>query len=158
MLMVILYYIFLKSFCTFPGHFFISFKQVDTSSSSRNFVWICFFFGRVLRPTAYQKAEEEYKRKQEEGIANLKEAQKKREERSQAIARYRTSKAEVFKKLSKKTKKGQPVMKGRIEILLDKLQRDLQSWGEYADRNWIMFHFECSRGKANRFFFFGSIF
>jgi hypothetical protein len=85
------------------------------------------FFGRVLRPTAYQKAEEEYKRKQEERITNLKEAQKKREESSQAIARYRTSKAEVFKKLSKKTKKGQPVMKGRIEILLDKLQRDLQS-------------------------------
>jgi hypothetical protein len=86
-----------------------------------------YFLRRLPRPTSYQKAEEEYKRKQEEKIAKLKEAQKKREERTQAIARYQTSKAEVFKKLSKKTKKGQPVMKGRIEILLHKLQRDLQS-------------------------------
>ncbi|PNF19161.1 hypothetical protein B7P43_G09790 [Cryptotermes secundus] len=82
---------------------------------------------RIPRPTAYQKAEEEYKRKQEEKAAKLQEAQKKKEERSQAVARYRANKAEVFKKLSKKTKKGQPVMKGRLEILLHKLQQELQS-------------------------------
>lgn len=85
------------------------------------------FFFRLPRLTAYQKAEEDYKCKQEEKIAKLKEDQKKRQERSQAIARYQNNKAEVFKKLSKKTKKGQPVMKGRIEILLEKLQQDLQS-------------------------------
>jgi hypothetical protein len=82
---------------------------------------------RLPRPTAYQKAKEEYKRKQEEKIEKLKEAQRKREERSQAIAKYQTRRAETFKKLSKKTKNGQPVMKGRIEILLHKLQQDLQS-------------------------------
>ncbi|GFG35171.1 hypothetical protein Cfor_12747 [Coptotermes formosanus] len=82
---------------------------------------------RAARPTAYQKAVEEYKHKQEEKAAKLKEAQKRREERSQALARYRANKAEVFRKLSMKTKKGQPVMKGRLEILLHKLQKDMQS-------------------------------
>lgn len=82
---------------------------------------------RAPRPTAYQKAVEEYKHKQEEKAAKLKEAQRRREERSEALARYRTNKAEVFRKLSMKTKKGQPVMKGRLEILLHKLQKDKQS-------------------------------
>jgi hypothetical protein len=70
---------------------------------------------------------EEYKHKQKEKAAKFKEAQKRREESSQALARYRANKAEVFRKLSMKTKKGQPVMKGRLEILLHKLQQDMQS-------------------------------
>jgi len=70
---------------------------------------------------------EEYKHKQEEKTAKLKEAQKRREEKSQALARYHSKKAEVFRKLSMKTKKGQPVMKGRLEILLHKLQQNMQS-------------------------------
>jgi len=70
---------------------------------------------------------EEYKHKQEEKAAQLKEAQKRREEKSQALARYHAKKAEVFRKLSMKTKKGQPVMKGRLEILLHKLQQNTQS-------------------------------
>jgi uncharacterized damage-inducible protein DinB len=85
------------------------------------YIWFC----RAPRPTAYQKAVEEYKHKQEEKAAKLKEAQKRREERSQALARYHAKKAEVFRKLSMKTKKGQPVMKGRLEILLHKLQQDM---------------------------------
>lgn len=70
---------------------------------------------------------EEYKHKQEEKAAQLKEAQKRREEKSQALTRYHAKKAEVFRKLSMKTKKGQPVMKGRLEILLHKLQQNTQS-------------------------------
>lgn len=81
---------------------------------------------RAPRPTAYQKAVEEYKHKQEEKAAKLKEAQKRREEKSQALARYHAKKTEVFRKLSMKTKKGQPVMKGRLEILLHKLQQNMQ--------------------------------
>jgi hypothetical protein len=84
-------------------------------------------FIRISRPTAYQKAEEEYKRQQEEKAAKLQEAQRRREEKSQAITRYRAKKSEVYKKLSKKTKKGQPVMKGRMEMLLHKLQQELRS-------------------------------
>jgi hypothetical protein len=89
---------------------------------------MCFLCIRLPRPTAYQRAEEEYKHKQEEKAAKLEEAQRRREEKSRAITRYRANKAEVFKKLSKKTKKGQPVMRGRMEILLQKLQQqELQS-------------------------------
>ncbi|XP_069687192.1 uncharacterized protein [Periplaneta americana] len=82
---------------------------------------------RISSRSAFQEAQEEYKRKMEERIAELKEAQRKKEERSQALARYGAVKAEVYKKLSRKTKKGQPVMKGRIELLLTKLHRDLKS-------------------------------
>ncbi|KDR14970.1 thyroid transcription factor 1-associated protein 26-like [Zootermopsis nevadensis] len=105
-------------------------RSASQSSVGKNHMstsLICENKERLPRLTAYQKAEEDYKCKQEEKIAKLKEDQKKRQERSQAIARYQNNKAEVFKKLSKKTKKGQPVMKGRIEILLEKLQQDLQS-------------------------------
>jgi hypothetical protein len=60
---------------------------------------------------------EEYKHKQKEEEAKFKEAQKRREERSQALARYHANKAEVFRKLSMKTKKGQPVMNGCLPPL-----------------------------------------
>lgn len=43
-------------------------------------------------------------------------------ERKRAMKLYKQRKAEKYKILSQKTKKGQPVMKGRIEMLLEKIQ------------------------------------
>ena len=40
-----------------------------------------------------------------------------------AMDRYRTNKQTRLKKLVKKTRRGQPVMQGQIELLLDKIQK-----------------------------------
>lgn len=50
------------------------------------------------------------------------EAIKKREEKKAKIEEYRKKKAERNRILSQKTKKGQPVMKGRLELLLQQIQ------------------------------------
>ncbi|PSN47401.1 hypothetical protein C0J52_11162 [Blattella germanica] len=82
---------------------------------------------RPPKLTAYQAAQLEYERKQAEKAAKLEELTRKREEKSAAIAKYKARKTEIYKKLSKKTKKGQPVMKGRLELLLEKLEKSIQS-------------------------------
>lgn len=46
-------------------------------------------------------------------------------EREQAILQSKKTRLERIKKLTQKTKKGQPVMKGRIEILLQKIQKQV---------------------------------
>ena len=43
-------------------------------------------------------------------------------ERQEAIKEYKTKKAERYKILSKKTSKGQPLMAGRMEMLLEKIK------------------------------------
>ena len=52
---------------------------------------------------------------------------KAKEEHQQAVKtaleRYKTSKQARVKKLAKKTRRGQPVMKGQIELLLEKIQQ-----------------------------------
>ncbi len=40
-----------------------------------------------------------------------------------AMARYKNNKQSRLKKLVKKTRRGQPVMEGQIELLLDKIQK-----------------------------------
>ncbi|XP_076260346.1 uncharacterized protein LOC143196500 isoform X2 [Rhynchophorus ferrugineus] len=47
--------------------------------------------------------------------------------KEQARKEYKKKKLEKFKKLNQKTKKGQPVMKGRIELLLEEIQQRLNS-------------------------------
>jgi hypothetical protein len=39
------------------------------------------------------------------------------------MVRYKTNKQSRLKKLVKKTRRGQPVMKGQIELLLEKIQK-----------------------------------
>ncbi len=41
-----------------------------------------------------------------------------------AMNRYKSNKQARLKKLTKKTRRGQPVMKGQIELLLDKIQKE----------------------------------
>ena len=43
-------------------------------------------------------------------------------EREEAMKKYKENKFEKNKKFFKKTKKGQPVMKDRLELLLEKIQ------------------------------------
>lgn len=73
----------------------------------------------------YEKAKEELeKRKKEKADAKAqKEIQKA--ERDEALMRYKKEKTRKFIKLTKKTKKGQPVMAGRMELLLEKIQKKM---------------------------------
>lgn len=40
------------------------------------------------------------------------------------MAKYKSNKQSRLKKLVKKTRRGQPVMKGQIELLLEKIQKE----------------------------------
>ncbi len=65
----------------------------------------------------FQKRQAAAERKEREA-----EKRRRHEERTEAINKYKERKAERYKVLSKKTKKGQPVMAGRMELLLQKIQ------------------------------------
>ncbi|XP_046431962.1 rRNA-processing protein FYV7 [Neodiprion fabricii] len=72
---------------------------------------------------AFHAAKIEYLKKKDEKKNRREEAQRKKEEKIEALRKYREEKALKYKKLSKKTKKGQPVMKDRLEMLLEKIQQ-----------------------------------
>lgn len=74
--------------------------------------------------SALQLAQEKYKKIQEEKQRRKEELQRQKEERQAALEAYKKQKAMKFKKLSQKTRKGQPVMKGRMELLLEKIQKN----------------------------------
>jgi len=74
---------------------------------------------------AFFKAKQEYQRKQEEKKKRSEEALRVKAEREEALKKYKEKKLRNFKVLSKKTRKGQPVMKGRIEMLLEKIQQSM---------------------------------
>ena len=79
----------------------------------------------LFRLSEFQRAKQEFER-----IRQLKEDERlekeaKRKERAAAVEKSKQIRAERMKKLTQKTKKGQPVMKGRIEILLEKIQKQV---------------------------------
>ena len=67
----------------------------------------------------------EFKLRQKQAEKKERDAEKKRRhlERSAALKVYKEKKAERFKTLSRTNRKGQPVMAGRMEMLLDKIKR-----------------------------------
>lgn len=73
--------------------------------------------GPKKSPSFFDVARKEYERKKEETL-------RVKAEREEALRKYKEKKMQAYKKLSKRTKKGQPVMKDRIELLLQKIQQD----------------------------------
>lgn len=73
--------------------------------------------------SAFFKAKQEYQQKQEEKRKRGEDAVRIKAEREEALRNYREKKMRNFKVLSKKTRKGQPVMRGRIEMLLERIQQ-----------------------------------
>ena len=71
----------------------------------------------------FKAAQLEIKRRKGERKQLLEENKKKKMEMEQAIANYKKKKAEKFKKLSKKTKYGQPVMKDRLQLLFEEIKK-----------------------------------
>uniref|UniRef100_A0A1B6CCI9 Uncharacterized protein n=1 Tax=Clastoptera arizonana TaxID=38151 RepID=A0A1B6CCI9_9HEMI len=76
--------------------------------------------------SAYQAAKCEFNKINEEKKKRFAEISKKKEEIKEALKEYRKKKCEKFKKLSKKNKRGQPVMKDRIQMLYEKVQDSIK--------------------------------
>ncbi|XP_012502821.1 PREDICTED: thyroid transcription factor 1-associated protein 26 [Propithecus coquereli] len=74
------------------------------------------------KKTSNQKAQEEYEQVQAKRAAKKQEFERRKQEREEAQRRYKKKKMEVFKILSKKTKKGQPNLNLQMEYLLQKIQ------------------------------------
>ncbi|CAI6351819.1 unnamed protein product [Macrosiphum euphorbiae] len=79
------------------------------------------------RPNPHKEAQERYNQIQEEKKARRFEASKKKEEIRLALEEYKQKKKLKNKKLGKKTRKGQPVMKERLELLLEKIQASVNT-------------------------------
>lgn len=78
---------------------------------------------RKNRPNNLRRARAEYKKKIEEKQQSKDEVLKRRQEAEAARKRYKEKRLHRFKKLNQKTKKGQPVMRGKIELMLEALQQ-----------------------------------
>ncbi|OWR49009.1 thyroid transcription factor 1-associated protein 26 [Danaus plexippus plexippus] len=70
----------------------------------------------------FAKAKEQFNKVKQDKIDKKQALEQAKQERVQKMQEYKKKKQERFKKLSKKNKKGQPVMTGRLELLLEKIQ------------------------------------
>ncbi|XP_078052089.1 uncharacterized protein LOC144478216 [Augochlora pura] len=77
--------------------------------------------------SVFHKAKQEFLRKKDEKRKKIEEIKRIKAERDEALNKYKQKRTQTYKKLSKKTKKGQPVMKDRLEILLDKIQHQVSN-------------------------------
>lgn len=78
--------------------------------------------GQKNKNKAFNKAKLEFERLKGEKAAEKEERLRQKQEREEALKLYKKKKNEKYKKLNKKTKRGQPIMKDRIEMLLEKIQ------------------------------------
>ncbi|NWJ06404.1 TAP26 protein, partial [Crypturellus undulatus] len=79
---------------------------------------------KKFKKTSNQKAKEEYEKIKAERARKKEEAEKRQQQREEAQRLYRQKKMEVYKILSKKTKKGQPNLNLQMEYLLQKIQQN----------------------------------
>ncbi|XP_063399375.1 thyroid transcription factor 1-associated protein 26 homolog [Mytilus trossulus] len=70
----------------------------------------------------YSKSQKQFSKKKMDKEKKKKEVLKQKREIESALTKYKDKKSKQYKKLCKKTYKGQPVMKNQIEILLHKIQ------------------------------------
>lgn len=103
----------------------ISEKTLDTDKtnyfeddSSKN--------SKARKARLFRKAHLEFQRIKEEKEKEKELSLKKKMKKEEALQKYKKNKIEKFKKLNKKTKKGQPIMKDRIEMLLEKIQNSVK--------------------------------
>ncbi|XP_051160849.1 thyroid transcription factor 1-associated protein 26 homolog [Leptopilina boulardi] len=71
----------------------------------------------------YFAAKAEFQKKKQEKKNKKEQIEQIKAERIEALKKYKEKKMQIYKKLSKKTKKGQPVMKDRMELLFEKIQQ-----------------------------------
>lgn len=74
----------------------------------------------------FQKLQEEADKKKKEAQMKKEELLLKQKEREEALQKYKDRRRENYRKLSKKTKTGQPMMKYQIGFLLDKIEKSIK--------------------------------
>lgn len=79
----------------------------------------------IKKKKPFQKAQEHFNRLKDEKQKKREEFLKVKAEREEALKKYRKEKSIKSKRLSRKTKRGQPIMKDRIEMLLEKIQKSV---------------------------------
>lgn len=82
------------------------------------------FLFRKKKLYSWQRAKLEYKKKIAEKEQKREDTKKRKEEMEIARKKYKEKKLHRYKKLSKKNNKGQPLMSGRIELILEKLMEE----------------------------------
>ncbi|XP_068987727.1 thyroid transcription factor 1-associated protein 26 homolog [Bombus flavifrons] len=75
--------------------------------------------------SAFHKAKQEFLDKRNEKWRQKEEASRVKAEREEALKKYKEKRMQTYKQLSRKTKKGQPVMNVRLEMLLEKIQQQM---------------------------------
>lgn len=83
--------------------------------------------GKVKRLKAYQQAQQEFEKRKQEKVQQKEEAAKRREEIKEAISKYNEKKKNKTQVLRKTTKRGQPVMKERLEMLYEKIKKSVET-------------------------------
>lgn len=78
---------------------------------------------KAAKSSRLKEAQLEFERNKEEEERQKNEEAQLIKEKKKKIAEYRAKKAERFRKLNQKTRKGQPVMKGRMELLQQKIEK-----------------------------------
>ena len=76
--------------------------------------------------TAFSKARQQFNEKELKKEKKKEEFLRKQSEKEEAIKKYKEKKAARLKVLNSKTRRGQPVMAGRMELLLAKIQEQCQ--------------------------------
>lgn len=79
------------------------------------------------KTSAYQTALNNYELTKKEKRQKKLEKQKQIEERKDALSQYKKKRTNTFKKLSKLTSKGQPVMGARMQILLERIEKQVKN-------------------------------
>ncbi|XP_041975752.1 thyroid transcription factor 1-associated protein 26 [Aricia agestis] len=71
----------------------------------------------------FSKAKEKFDQVKQQKQEKKEQVERAKAEQQQKLQEYKKKKHDRFKKLSKKNKKGQPVMTGRLELMLEKIQK-----------------------------------
>merc|ERR1712141_35082 len=78
----------------------------------------------LKKKKSFKQAREDFEKRKKAAEKKQKNEERKQkyQERQEAISAYKSKKADRYKILSKKTSKGQPLMAGRMEMLLEKIK------------------------------------
>ena len=95
-------------------------KPENTAESNKNISNV------PKHKTAFSKARQQFNEKELNKKKKKEEFIKKQSEKEEAMKKYKEKKAARLKVLNSKTRRGQPVMAGRMELLLAKIQEQCQ--------------------------------
>ncbi len=80
------------------------------------------FIQKKQKMSSYQKTKQEYERIKEERARKREEFLKDKDQREEALKKYKEKKIATYQLLKRKTKKGQPNLNRHMELLLQKIQ------------------------------------